>query len=226
LHPPGGIVPGDELEIHVDVGAGAAALVTTPAATKVYRSDWRSAAQRQILSIARGASLEWLPQETIVFDGARFEADTKVLLDEGAIFVGWDVQCLGRPALDERFTTGRFTSRFELVRGGAPLYLDRFICDGGSEVLSAGYGLRGQPACGVMVVAGARAEWLRLVRTVLSPSSSMELCSATLLAGEVLVCRYLGPSASRCRAHFAAVWEALRLPLLGRSPAPPRIWAT
>jgi urease accessory protein len=226
LHPPGGIVPGDELAIRVDVGAGSAALVTTPAATKVYRSDGRSAAQRQALSIAKGASLEWLPQETIVFDGARFEADTKILLDEGATFVGWDVQCLGRPALDERFTTGRFTSRFELARGGAPLYLDRFICDGGAEVLSAGHGLRGQPAFGIMLVASARPESLGLVRSILSASSSTDLCSATLLCGEVLACRYLGPSAGHCRNRFAAIWEALRPSLLGRPPAPPRIWST
>src|SRR5258705_12581631 len=63
LHPPGGIVPGDELHVDVGVGAGAAALVTTPAATKVYRSDHRRATQRHVLWVARGASLEWLPQE-------------------------------------------------------------------------------------------------------------------------------------------------------------------
>jgi urease accessory protein len=226
LHPPGGVVPGDELAINITVGADSAALVTTPAATKVYRSDRRPAAQRQVLSIAKGASLEWLPQETIVFEGARFEADTKVLLDEGATFVGWDVQCLGRPAVGERFTTGRFASRFELERGGTPLYLDRFILDGGSEVLSAGHGLRDQPAFGAMVVAGSRPEWLDLVRSRIPRPSSIELFSATLLCGEVLACRYLGPSASRCRAGFATIWEALRPRLLGRPSMPPRIWST
>jgi urease accessory protein len=226
LHPPGGIVPGDELAIDVAVGAGSAALVTTPAATKVYRSDGRIASQRQVLSIAKGASLEWLPQETIVFDGARFDADTQIFLEEGAAFVGWDMQCLGRPAIGERFRTGRVRSRFALVREGVPLFLDRFICDGGSDVLSAGYGLRGQPAFGVMVVAGARAEWLELVRSVMGASSSVELFSATLLCGEVLVSRYVGPSASRCRRGFAAIWDALRPRVLGRSPRSPRIWST
>ena len=226
LHPPGGIVPGDELHIDVAVEAGSAALVTTPAANKVYRSDGRTAAQTLVLSIAEGASLEWLPLETIVFDGARFDVDTRIVLEDGARFVGWDVQCLGRPALRERFSTGRLRSRYELVRGGVPLYLDRFICDGGSDVLAAGHGLREQPAFGAMVVAPAQPEWLDVVRKLLGAPSPIELCSATLLEGGTLVCRYLGPSASRGRARFATIWEALRPRFLGRPPSPPRIWST
>src|SRR5258706_11967801 len=71
LHPPGGVVPGDQLSFDVGVESGARALITTPAATKVYRSDGRRAVQRTRLSVAPGAALEWLPQETIVFDGPR-----------------------------------------------------------------------------------------------------------------------------------------------------------
>jgi len=220
-------VPGDELHVDIGVGAGAAALVTTPAATKVYRSDHRRAAQSQVLRVARGASLEFLPQETIVFDGARFDADTRVVLEAGAIFVGWDVQCLGRPAMGERFTAGRFRSRFELLREGVPLHVDRFICDGAADALSASYGLAGHAAFGTMVLTSARREWLDIARTLLPPPSSVELFSATLLGGgELLVARYLGPSAGRGRERFAAVWETLRPRFLGRAAVPPRIWST
>src|SRR6185369_4219301 len=124
LHPPGGIVSGDQLDFDVRVGVGARALVTTPSATKIYRSDGRRAAQRTRLSVARGAALEWLPQETIIFDGARVDLQTTVSLEEGAVFIGWDVQCLGRPAIAERFTSGECKSGLEISRAGRLLFLE------------------------------------------------------------------------------------------------------
>jgi urease accessory protein len=227
LHPPGGLVPGDELQIEIGVGSGARALVTTPAAGKAYRTDGRRAAQRQLLWVASGASLEWLPQETILFDGALFESDTRVVLERGASFVGWDVQCFGRPAIGERYTAGGFKTRLEIHRDGVPLYVDRAICDGGADVLRASYGLADHPAFGTMLVAPARREWLDVVRELVPARPSNELVSATLLAGgELLCCRYLGSSAGRARGHFAAIWAALRPALLGRAASPPRIWST
>jgi urease accessory protein len=227
LHPPGGLVPGDDLHVQVGVGPGARALVTTPAATKVYRTDGRRAAQRHLLWVASGASLEWLPQETILFDGALFEGETRIVLERGASFVGWDVQCLGRPAIGERFTFGTCRTRLEVHREGVPLYVDRAICEGGADVLSASYGLAGHSALGTMLIAGAKPEWLGVVRELLPARSSSESMSATLLGGgDLLSCRYLGSSASRGRQRFAAIWAAVRPLLLGRPAVPPRIWST
>jgi urease accessory protein len=227
LHPPGGVVPGDQLDFDVGVGTGAGALVTTPAASKIYRSDGRRAAQRSRLSVASGAALEWLPQETIVFDGARVDLETTVLLDEGAVFVGWEVQCLGRPAIAERFTTGQCRSRLEIVRAGLPLFVERAVYDGGSDVLRGGYGLAGQCAFGTMVAVAREPAALDVVRAVLPEPSAGELLSATRLGGgDVLCCRYLGSSASRGRQRFNQIWSALRPHLLGRAATYPRIWAT
>src|SRR5262249_43518141 len=106
LHPPGGLAPGDRLSIEIGVARWARALVTTPAAGKCYRSDGRVSEQKQTLRVAAGSSLEWLPQENIVFDGSCVRLSTRVELEEGASFVGWDVLCLGRPASGERFTRG------------------------------------------------------------------------------------------------------------------------
>ncbi len=226
LHPPGGLVSGDELAIDVHVGPGARGLVTTPAAAKVYRSDGRRAKQKHRLSVAAGAVLEWLPQETIVFDGALVDLGTMVALEPGAIFVGWDVLCFGRPAIGERFTAGRCRTRFEIHRG-APLYVDRAVVEGGSAVLSASYGLAGHAACGTMVVVGADGSLLELARATLASSPSRAHLSATEVGhGDVLVCRYLGPSASRGREAFASVWTALRPALVGRVAVAPRIWST
>ena len=114
LHPPGGLAGGDELSIAIDVEPGAHALVTTPAAGKCYRSDGRAARQVQRLRAAAGSTLEWLPQENIVFDGAHVRLETHVELDPQARFIGWDILCLGRPANQERFTRGFCRQKLEL----------------------------------------------------------------------------------------------------------------
>jgi len=227
LHPPGGVVPGDQLDFDVRVGAAARALVTTPAATKIYRSDGRRAAQRTRLSVAPGATLEWLPQESIVFDGARIDFETTVALEGDAVFIGWDVQCLGRPAIAERFTFGQCRSSLEIVRDGVPLFIERAAYEGGSDVLQGGFGLAGHCALGTMVVVSREAAALDIVRAVVPPPSAEGLFSATRIgAGDVVCCRYLGSSASRAREQFSRIWSALRPRLLGRVATYPRIWST
>jgi hypothetical protein len=88
LHPPGGLVSGDELQIDIAVGRDAWALLTTPGAGKVYGSDGQGVRQQQALRIARGGTLEWLPQEMILFDGARADLGTRVELEGDARFLG------------------------------------------------------------------------------------------------------------------------------------------
>jgi urease accessory protein len=121
LHPPGGIVGGDSLEIEALVGVGAHALVTTPGASKLYRSVGASAHQTQCLRVAGGGTLEWLPQETIFFPGAKARMCTRVDLEPNARFIGWELYSLGRPAVGERFASGRADLSFRLSR----LPLDR-----------------------------------------------------------------------------------------------------
>ena len=113
VHPPGGVVGGDELRIDVQVDAGAHALITTPAATKFYRCASRSSSQAQELR-ARGATLEWLPQENIFYRGADVRAATRVHVDERARFIGWEMACLGLPARGEAFDAGTLQLDFEL----------------------------------------------------------------------------------------------------------------
>jgi urease accessory protein len=223
LHPPGGLVAGDALAIDVTVESGARALLTTPAAGKVYRGDDRpAAAVRQRLAVAAGASLEWFPQETIVFDGGRVELETRVALTEGSAFAGWELVCLGRPAAGEAFTRGRCRQRLELWRDGRPLCVERARLDGGGPVLDAAWGLAGAPVTGTFLATPVRA-LLDELRAVAPPAG--ELGSVTLL-GDVLVCRYLGASAERARGYFSRLWSLVRPALLGRPGHPPRIWST
>ena len=111
VHPPGGIVAGDSLAIDVQVDANANALITTPGAQKWYRSSGKQASAVTRLHVADGATLEWMPQETMVFDGAWVEQVLDVTLAPRARFFGWEMLCLGRTTRGERFTTGEFRQR-------------------------------------------------------------------------------------------------------------------
>jgi urease accessory protein len=221
LHPPGGLVAGDGLDVSIQVDPSSRALVTTPAATKVYRGDQRPPVRvRQHLKVGAGGSLEWFPQETIVFDAGRVDLETRVDLEAGAAFLGWELVCLGRPAAGESFTAGSCRQRFELWREGRPLCLERARLDGGSPVLQGRWGLAGAPVTATLLatpVAGS----LEAIRAI----ASEDLTSATLL-DDVLVCRYLGASAERARRHFTRVWELVRPGVLGRPGHSPRIWST
>lgn len=220
IHPPGGVVGGDRLELALECRRGARALITTPAAGKFYRSAGGWAALQQRLAVAAGAALEWLPQEQIVFQGAKVDALTRVDLAVGAGFIGWEIACLGRPASDEGFGDGMLRQRFELWRDGRPLLLERLRLQGGGPELSAAWGLGGASVLGTLVAVGADGAAEELAR-----AAAGERAAVTRL-GDVLVARYLGHGAERAREVFADVWAALRPVLFGREACAPRIWTT
>lgn len=224
LHPPGGVVGGDELALHLSARAGAECLFTTPAATKLYRSAGPTAQIFQELHVARGATMEWLPQETIAFSGARAEVTTRVTLEPGARFFGWELLCLGRPAAAEDYSTGQLTQRVELWQDELPVYIDRLHVDAGQAMARAAWGLDGRAVSGTLLVAGATSKLLSVVRECLVLGGLGGRFAATDLDG-ALVVRYLGASVPECWATFRLVWEAVRPLFKGTGPSPPRIWA-
>lgn len=227
LHPPGGIAPGDRLQIDVRVAEDADALITTPAAGKCYRSDGRTSGMLQVLNVEAGASLEWLPQETILFDGCRTELTTQVRLAPGARFAGWEILCLGRPAGNELFNEGLCRQRIEVWRDGVPVLLERGFFAGGSDALRTAWGLRGCTVSGTFVVTVANRECLEAARRVdeQAGSNNGDLCGASLV-DDVLVCRYLGHQAEHAKRYFTEVWRRVRPQALGREACEPRIWST
>lgn len=225
LHPPGGVVGGDQLRIDISVDAGAHALVTTPAAGKLYRSAGRLAAINQQLNVAAEAVLEWLPQETIVFDGAHAEVSTQVHLVATANFIGWEIVCLGRPASNEVLAHGLLRQRFGIWRDAAPVWVETSRYAGGDAALNASWGLRGHSVSGTLVCTTVIPELVTQVRESWAAIQGDALVSATQL-DKVLVCRYLGDDAEQARALFAAAWAVLRPAVLGRTVCVPRIWAT
>jgi len=223
LHPPGGIVGGDRLEIEARIAPEAHALLTQPGATKGYRSAGATAVQQQCLTVADRGVLEWLPQELILFPGARLRSSTKVVLEGGARFIGWELLSLGRPVIGERFLPGRADLQLTIERDGRPLLIECLGIDDGRG-LDGPSGLRGLPVSGTLVAAGADAGELAAARQVLAERAEFAV-GATLL-GDLLAVRALAHGIEPVMHCFRALWQALRPRLLGIDASLPRIWAT
>jgi urease accessory protein len=228
LHPPGGLVGGDELELEVHIGAGAQALITTPAATKVYRTNGAAARQTQRLRIADGGSLEWLPQETILYDGARAVFDTRVELAGGARFIGFDAICFGLPARRAPFARGDHRQALEIVRDGRPLLIERAHYDASGGVGGARWGLGGASVlASAVAVPAPPAAVVDIVRARAAAMPDGDVAAVTVIGDDdAMVARYLGRDAERARAFLHDAWQVIRPALLGRPAVSPRVWAT
>ncbi|HDP88731.1 MAG TPA: urease accessory protein UreD [Thioalkalivibrio sp.] len=224
LHPPGGLVGGDALEVALAVAPGAHALVTTPGATKFYRSNGWPASQTQNLRVSGGAALEWLPQETICFDGTQAHTQCRVELEDDARFIGWETLVPGRPAGGYMFREGCLRQRMEIWRGGAPLFVDALNIDGDSGVLHGAAGLSGRSCLATLLATPVTRELLEAVRAQVVAPTGTRL--GITLIDDLLVCRFLGDEALVARAVFEQVWTLLRPALLGRPACTPRIWRT
>jgi len=224
VHPPAGIVGGDALVIDLETGANACAQLTTPGAAKWYRSEGLVARQDIVLRVAEGAVLEWLPQGTIVFDGAIADLDTKIDLAGDAAFIGWEIVCLGRAAAGERFSRGSWRQRLTIARDGAPVFLERCVLGGGTTLLASPVGLNDAAVFGTFLASAQPLPEAALAQCRESVSAAGEV-GVTSVRGCV-VARYRGPSVEAAQAYFAELWGRLRPLLIGRATVPPRIWKT
>src|SRR5262245_56178234 len=180
VHPPAGIAGGDELALQVQTEKAAFAQLTTPGAGKWYRSAGPRASQR--LSFDVDGTLEWLPQETIVFDGALADLSTDVRLGADARYLGWEILCLGRSGSGERFARGAIRLSTRVSRNGKLVWLERGRIEGGGRLMQSHAGLAGHSVCGTLIVAAPD----------LAPQRAEGLAVTTLPG--VLVARYLGDS--------------------------------
>jgi urease accessory protein len=226
LHPPAGLAGGDRLEILVHAEPGSHALLTTPGAGKWYRSAGAEAGQSLDFQVAAGASLEWLPQETIVFDGALARMHTEVTLAGGARYLGWEIICLGRTASGERFARGRLGLCTRIRRAGAPIWWEQGTLHGGSPALDAPAVLAGQPVFATLLLAadGIGTDVVNECRAVEAEESDA-LTGLTALP-QLLVARYLGGSAEAARRYLEALRQRLRPAVWQRDAVAPRIWNT
>ncbi len=233
LHTAGGMVGGDRLSVDIQAQAKTKVLLTTAAASKIYGSYGQSQvypqgqlAQQQIqIQLEAGAYLEWLPQETIVFDGAIYHQDLRIDLAPTACWLGWEITRFGRTARKERFMNGEWRSQTEVWQQGRPLWIDRQVLNGGTALLNSPHGLAGQPVVASLIWLGQPAD-----QTLIDQARHLWLASprqgeagvTSLESG--LLCRYRGPSSHEAQQWFVQVWRMLRQVYWQRSVVLPRVW--
>lgn len=227
LHPPGGIAGGDTLEIRVALDHGSQALLTSPGAGKWYRSSGNYASQKLRFAVAENSVLEWLPQETILFDGALARMNMEVELAQGAVFMCWEILCLGRAASGEKFNHGHLSQRVRIKLEGKPIWQEFASLMGGDALMSSPAGLAGCTVTATLILAGKAipAELLNQCREVVVDGMAGEHCGITVLP-DVLIARYLGHKSEAAKRYFIALWTILRPYAGGRQAAIPRIWQT
>lgn len=224
LHPPGGLAGGDQLELDVAVGAGAAALITMPASTKFYRSTGAASRLVNRIEVAAGAALEWVPPETILFGGSQARIASAIDLDRESVFLGWEALALGRPLSGDEFATGRFEQRLECRIDGRPVLFERLAASAGDALLRADWGLGGHTVIATLLAWPGDALLLAEARSALH--SSRELGHGATLVDGLLVARLVGAGPEAIRDALAAVRRALAPVLMGRPTHVPRIWNT
>jgi urease accessory protein len=225
LHPPGGIAAGDRLRIDATLHARTRVLLTTPGATKWYRSEGEVAHQDIRLALATDAVLEWLPREGILFNGSDVSTGLDVALAPRAGYVGWEITSFGRRASGERWLAGRLRMRTAIRRDGRPLWLETADLDAAGSFAQSGVGLSGFSVCGTMVVAG-----YEIADPLLGACRRARCAEEGARVGvtrvpSVLIARYLGNSTEAVFDWFGGLWSKLRPELTGRAACAPRLWS-
>lgn len=223
LHPPGGVVGGDQLELKIRCESHTASLLTTPGATKFYKSAQMTAALTQSLVVDDSATLEFLPQENIYFPGALVQAHTRVELVEGSSVLLWEKHCFGRPANAEKFDSGRVKTRLDINQQGQLIYSETQRVD--DAVISHACGLRNNPVMGTFVIYSRS-----LDKKIITDCRELDyrggIAGVTQPIDSLLLIRYMGESTQALNDYFVKLWEIVRSPVLNRSACHPRIWNT
>jgi urease accessory protein len=224
VHPPGGVVGGDRLEIDIGVGARAHAFITTPGAAKWYKANGKVSRQSVHLHVNQDAALEWLPQETIFFDTADVALEQDIELAAGATFIGCEILCMGRRGSGEVFNTGRVTQRSSIRRDGRLIWWEQGAMLGGR--LDSPLALDGNSVCATLIAAGKTlpAAVISDIRADIAADGE-HVFGVTQTKG-VLVARHLGDNSETARRLMLTVWRRVRPHLLDREAVTPRIWQT
>lgn len=221
----GGMVAGDRLDIAFSVGAGARGMALGAAAEKIYRSPAAACEIAVTLEAGAGAWLEWVPQETILFEGARFRRCNRVKLAADARLLAGEMLIFGRAAHGENLTTGAIEDRWELYRDDRLVWADILRMEGDlTRPLQGRAGLAGARACATLIYAGSDAADMLVVARDLLPQSDDGFRVAASVVNGVLVLRWLGFAPERLRVAYGAFWGALRARLAGLPAALPRLW--
>ncbi|MDP3825262.1 MAG: urease accessory protein UreD [Polaromonas sp.] len=229
VHPPGGLVGGDTLDIAVTAAAGSHGLITTPGATRFYRSAGETALQRTRLRLEAGARAEWLPMEALCYSGCLAENHLRLDLAPGAELMGWDITALGLPSANQPFEQGSFCQHIELP--GVWLERARIRADD-LLLMNSPLGLAGQRCIATLFfTAGSKLERQRrqlaldLARQVLEAHPLSAAAGATSPDAQVVVVRVLAPLVEPAMVLLKQVWKVWRQHFWEKDAPSPRIWS-
>lgn len=239
LHPPAGIVSGDELHISIDVQQNAHTLVTTPGANRFYRArtdlSIGDPKQTQItqINLEASAKCEHFPLETLVYNQANGVNNVEVKLQDSSVYCGWDMTCLGLPSSNRQFTAGRFTQLNTLYRDDILVYHDKVIIEPESNIQHHAAGLADNTVFGTFlayapksqVSDAQRTQLIEQLRAVIEQHHASSLVSITDIR-QLLVMRYLGQQAHQCKSLFIELWKLVRPLYMEKQGLQPRIWFT
>lgn len=242
LHPPGGMVSGDDLKINVDMENDAQTLITTPGAGRVYkaRADRTLQAQHIQLRLGPDSTLEWLPLENIIYPGANTQLNTDIHLEKNASVIAWEISCLGLTASNQPFTSGSLRQRLQVFKEGRLTLREALVlkpdehnfmlskaglanCSVNALMIAGPFDVAEQEKSEVLVndlqmICGLlNGQYKEIEQTVLAAIS---------LNGEFIQIRYLGNCSEQARLLFIECWEKIRPQLIERNACEPRIWAT
>jgi len=233
VHPPGGVVGGDQLGITAGVGDQARAFLSTPGAAKWYKANGSVSGQRVALHVGLDASIEWMPQESIFFDQAEVVLEHEVTLAAGAAYIGCEILCLGRRAAGEIFKSGKITQRNAIRRDGKLIWWEQGALQGAGALQGSALGFDGRSVCATLIAVGAPAgapAGAPLTAAALAALREIvvggEARFGVTQMKDVLVARYLGDDSEAARRAMLEVWQRLRPHLIGRAGLVPRIWNT
>ena len=237
VHPPGGVVGGDQLSIAVHVQDSARALIATPGAAKWYKANGKTSQQTIQIEVGAKASLEWLPQETIFFDNAQVRLSQAVSLAPDASYLACDILCFGRSASGERFRTGKITQSIKIRRAGQLIWVEQGSLRGGSAAMSSVLGLADHTVCASLIAVSKTgpAALTSTHLTSLRDEAQALLEQAGVAAVSqfgvtqiktVIVVRFLGDASEIARQLMLLAWRHLRPVVIGREAVELRIWNT
>ena len=230
VHPPGGLVGGDTLNLNVQVESGAHGLLTTPGATRFYRSEGEAALQRTTIDVAADARMEWLPLESIAFNGCLAENRLTITLAPEAEMLGWDVTALGLPAACKPFVAGHFCQHLEMpgvwLERASIKALDHLLLDSPNGMAGRRCFATLFFATGSKLTRQRRQDALDIARGIIEAHPLCPTAGATSPNGQVVLVRVLAPVVEPAMALLRNVWLAWRHQLWQVDTKSPRVWLT
>ena len=231
MHPPAGIAGGDHLKIDIKTYPQAKAVITTPGATKWYKSNGFLSSQETRLSVASRGHLDFLPQENIYFNSSNAHNLIHIQLEDDSSMIGWDIAQLGRTASGESWSDAHLRNELQLSINHRQYWIESSVLD--SDDLSIGLTPKLGPysVMGTMWFCGNQVseELLERLRDSLLWSDTLRVGATRINLPKkngLIIVRGVSSEVEYLKDCFIDMWLRYRYEVSGIAPLPLRLWKT